>query len=128
MERVMKSIENISEMDDPHLKDALFRDAVVTYVKPFTSNKGENIKNGLRLNEKGIPKDLKAAHKSLIDIRDKIFAHNDLEYQSATFGPGSSFTVKGYEYFFSEDLLSPLNDLASTMHEHLRNEMVMWGH
>lgn len=123
MERAQKSLQKMQETDDPYLKEALFRDAVVSYVKPFTDNRGEHQKKGLRLNQKGVPEKLKSVHKSLEDIRNKLFAHNDLEYQAAQFGPGTSFTVKGYEKFYSEDLVEPLKELASAVHQHLMREM-----
>lgn len=123
MERAQKSLQKMQEAGDPYLKEALFRDAVVSYVKPFTDNRGEQQKKGLRLNQKGVPEKLKCVHKSLEDIRNKLFAHNDLEYQAAQFGPGTSFTVKGYEKFYSENLVEPLKELAAAVHQHLMREM-----
>jgi hypothetical protein len=123
MERAQKSLAKMQETEDPYIKEALFRDAVVSYVKPFSDNRGENQRKGLRINQKGIPSKLKNAHKRLEDIRNKLFAHNDLEYQAAQFGPGTSFTVKGYESFYSDDLVKPLEELVLAMHQHLQQEM-----
>ena len=123
MERVEKSLNILAETDNAYLREALFRDAVVSYVKPFSDNRGENQKKGLRINQKGIPKELKPLHKKFEDIRNKLFAHNDLEYQSAEFGPGSSFSVRGYERFYSDELIEPLKKLASIVHSHLIDEM-----
>ena len=123
MERAQRSLAKMQETEDPYLKEALFRDAVVSYVKPFSDNRGENQRKGLRINQKGIPDKLKSAHKRLEDIRNKLFAHNDLEYQAAQFGPGTSFSVKGYESFYSNELVKPLEELAIAMHQHLRREM-----
>jgi len=81
MERVQHSLSKMKELNDGYLKEALFRDAVVSYIKPFSGNRGENQKKGLRISQKGIPAHLKAAHQKIEDIRNKLFAHNDLEHQ-----------------------------------------------
>jgi len=123
MERVEKSLSLLGETDDSYLREALFRDAVISYVKPFSDNRGEHQRKGLRINQKGVPKELKSLHKEFKDIRNKLFAHNDLEYQSAKFGPGTSFSVRGYERFYSDDLIEPLKKLAFSVHRHLMEEM-----
>lgn len=124
MERVQRSLSKMEEIDDDYLKEVLFRDAVVSYIKPFSDNRGENQKKGLRVNQKGIPDNLKATHKEIETIRNKLFAHNDLEYQEPKFGPGTSFSVKGYEKVFcAPRLVESLLVLAKVMHRHLMNEM-----
>ena len=123
MERVQKSIERIETSNDQYIKEALFRDAVVSYIRPFSDNRGENVKRGLKLNQKGIPKELKSAHKEVEDIRNQLFAHNDLSKQETQFGPGTSFTVNGYEKVFCEHLVEPLKQLSVVMHEYLMQEM-----
>ena len=123
MERVQNSIEKMKETEDAYLKEALFRDAVVSYIKPFSDNRGENQKKGLRINQKGIPVGLKSAHKELEDIRNKLFAHNDLEHQQPSFGPGVSFSVKGYGKVFCDHLVEPLLQLSKAMYGHLMEEM-----
>lgn len=123
MERVEKSIARMEESSDEYVKEALFRDAVVSYIRPFSDNRGENVKRGLKLNQKGIPKELKSAHEELEDIRNQLFAHNDLARQRTQFGPGASFSVNGYEKVFCEHLVEPLKKLASCVHQHIMQEM-----
>ena len=100
MERAEKSILKMNETEDEYLKEVLFRDAVISYIKPFSDNRGQNQRKSLRINQNGIPSSLRDAHKELEDIRNKLFAHNDLEYQQPSFGPETSFSVKGYEKVF----------------------------
>ena len=123
MERVQKSIEKMEASDDEYIKEALFRDAVVSYIRPFTDNRGENVKRGLKLNKKGVPKNLKSVHKEIEDIRNQLFAHNDLAEQKTQFGPGTSFSVNGYERVFCDHLVEPLKQLASAVFENLMQEM-----
>ena len=123
MERVQKSIEKMEATNDPYIKEALFRDAVISYIRPFSDNRGENVKRGLKLNQKGIPKQFKSAHKEIEDIRNQLFAHNDLAKQDTQFGPGTSFAVNGYEKVFCEHLVEPLRQLAVAMYKYLMQEM-----
>lgn len=123
MERAQKSIEIMGASDDEYIKEALFRDAVVSYVKPFSGNRGEHIKKGLKLKKQIIPKNMKNTHKEIENIRNQLFAHNDLEQQDIKFGLGSSFSVKGYERVFFSHLAEPLKDLAAAVHSNLLNEM-----
>lgn len=123
MERVKRSIEKIEISDDEYIKEALFRDAIVSYIRPFSDNRGEHLKKGLKLKQNGIPEKLKSAHKEIEDIRNQLFAHNDLEYQNVQFGPGTSFSVKGYEKVFFNHLVEPLKQLAEAVHKKLMQEM-----
>lgn len=119
MERAKKSIEKMEASNDQYIKEALFRDAVVSYIKPFSDNRGGNVKRGLKLNQKGIPKDLKSAHKEIEDIRNQLFAYNDLAKQETQFGPETSFSINGYEKVFYENLIEPLKQLVVAMHKYL---------
>jgi len=123
MERTLKSIEAMESLKDDYLKEALFRDAVVSYVRPFSDNRGENIKRGLKLNQKNISKELKSVHKEIENIRNELFAHNDLTKQQVDFGPGTSFSIKGYEKVSFAHLVDPLKELALIIHKSLMKEM-----
>lgn len=123
MERAWKSLKKMEEVSDDYIKEALFRDAVVSYIKPFSDNRGQHQRKGLRISQKGIPPDLKILHKEIEDIRNRLFAHNDLEYQRPEFGPGTSFSVKGYEKVFLDHLVAPLITLSEIIHGKLMDEM-----
>jgi hypothetical protein len=124
MERTQRSIEKVEISDDEYIKEALFRDAVVSYIRPFSGNRGEHVKRGLKLKQDGIPENLKSVHKEIEDIRNQLFAHNDLEYQNVQFGPETSFSVKGYEKVFFCHLAEPLKQLAEAIHKKLMQEML----
>lgn len=129
MERVQRSLEYLRSTTDEHLRDALFRDAVVSYAKPFSDNKGVHTKKGMRLSEKVIPKELKAAHKEVIEIRNQLFAHMDLDRQMPRLDIHNingekhvSFTVAGYGKVYAEHLIGPLTQLAQAVHRNLIEE------
>ncbi len=56
MERVEQSLSLLGKTDDPYLKEILFRDAVISYVKPFTDNRGKIKKRGYESIKKAYPK------------------------------------------------------------------------
>lgn len=123
MKRVQRSIAILKDIDDEYLRDVLFRDAVISYIKPFSDNRGKHQRKGLRINQKGVPSKLKSAHKEIEDLRNKIIAHNDLVYQEVDFGPGTSFSVKGYERILVDHLIEPLLQLSEFVIQRLLNEM-----
>lgn len=130
MERVARSVEYLATAVDEHLREVLFRDAVVSYAKPFSDNRGVFAKKGLRISEKGIPQQLKAAHLEIIRIRDKLFAHMDLDMQKPQLSHFEingemhhSFTITGYGKVFAEHLVDPLGKLARAVHSHLMQEL-----
>jgi hypothetical protein len=130
MERAQRSLGYIAGTEDSYLKDALFRDAVVSYVKPFSDNRGLHTKKGLKIGENGIPKALKAAHKEIVEVRNQLFAHMDLDKQvphvEVYYINGEkqvSFTVKGYERVYTDHLVGSLVQLAKSVHCHLMKEL-----
>jgi hypothetical protein len=131
MERALRSLEYLNELKDEHLREALFRDAVVSYVKPFSDNRGVHTKKGLRISENGVPKELKAAHKELVEIRNELFAHVDLKRQKPQLDvyeidgeKHASLTVTGYGKVYADHLIEPLKQLAKVVHSNLMKEMV----
>ena len=58
----------------------LLRDVVVTYVRPFSSNKGQVYGNDELSSKKHVPKELRELHDELVRARKEQFAHTDLKY------------------------------------------------
>ncbi|CAD5374680.1 hypothetical protein RA210_U680001 [Rubrivivax sp. A210] len=130
MERVARSIQYLSTVTDKHIREALFRDAVVCYVKAFSSNNGIKGKRGLRISNAFIPSALIDAHDQILDLRNKLFAHVDLDNQApdvkVEIRDGRkhvSFSVKGYERIFAEHLVQPLGVLANKAHSHCMEQL-----
>ena len=123
-------MDYLNELKDEHLRAALFRDAVVSYVKPFSGNRGVHTKKGLKINETGIPKELKAVHKEIVGIRNELFAHMDLKRQMPQLDVYKikgkkhvSFTVTGYEKVYADHLIEPLKQLAKIAQSYLMKEL-----
>ena len=126
MERVQKSIEFLRGTDDKYLKAALFRDAVISYAKPFSNNRYSNQTKGLRISDSHIPKELMSAHKEILALRDELVAHTDMTIQKPKIdkyqddiGHNYSLSVSGYETIHKDHLIEPLLKLAKAVHSGL---------
>jgi hypothetical protein len=123
MERVQGNIEHIRNSDDKYMKDVLFRDAVISYAKPFLDNRHSDGSRGLRISDKCIPKELRDVHEEILALRDELIAHTDMTIQSPRIekrqddlGNNYSMTVTGYDTIHREHLMDPLFKLAKAVY------------
>ena len=126
MERVQRSIRYLHATEEKDLKAALFRDAVVSYVKPFSSSRYSDQTKGLRISSNHVPKELKAAHDEILALRDELIAHTDMtvqnpkiEHYQDEIGVNFTMSVSGYETIHKEHLIEPLVNLAMAVHSSL---------
>lgn len=129
MERVQTSVGYLSTVLEKHIRESLFRDAVVSYAKPFSGNRGISGQSRLRLADTFVSAALRVAHDEIITLRDKLFAHMDLDNQVPNVCLDRidgklriSFIVKGYERVFTEHLVVPLGALAKSAHSYCMNK------
>lgn len=134
MGRASMSLKYMSETRDAHIRGALFRDAVISYAKPFSSNKDLSGKPGLRMTDSFIPAPLNTAHREVLNLRNKLFAHLDLDHQAPQVSvyqiDGYSrvtFSVTGYQRVFAEHLVEPLATLVQKAHTHCLSELKIIG-
>ena len=120
----------LHEVQDGHLREALFRDAVICYAKPFSSNKGLSGKAGLRVSASFVPVTHNAAHAEVLALRNQLFAHMDIDKQAPRVSVETidgekhvSFSVVGYERVFTDHLIVPLRTLANAAHSFLMQEL-----
>jgi hypothetical protein len=79
MEQCCHSINMATALNDNRLIYPLMRDAVVSYCKPFSGNKGRGgVKRSLSMKE-WVLKEHWELHRQLIEVRNLSFAHSDLE-------------------------------------------------
>jgi hypothetical protein len=126
MERAQKSIELSQRTNDAYLRAALFRDAVISYAKPFLNNCYSDNSKGLRISDNHVPQELKGAHVEILALRDQLIAHTDMTVQrpkidkyTAEDGPTYSLSVTGYETIHKDHLVEPLLKLGRTVHRSL---------
>jgi len=96
----------------PHFRCCLIRDSTTAYCRPFKNCRG---RFGIyKLNEKLVPKSARGLHKRLIDLRDEVFAHTDLNARSPVLAcwPNSRYPIrlKAYDY---EGLLEKVGEIEA---------------
>jgi len=130
MDRVLKCISYIESLEDDFLKDAMVRDAVVSYMRPFSGNEGIHQRKGLKVPTSSIPANLKSQHTEIETYRQKLFAHMDISFQSPKLEcyeingkKHYSFTTKGYERTHVQHLVKPLGKLAKIVRSYLMKEL-----
>ena len=130
MDRVTRSLSLLSEVHDDYLREALFRDAVICYAKPFSSNNALDGKARIRVKASFVPQALTSTHKEIIKLRNQLFAHMDIDKQAPNISIETingekyiSFSVTGYERVFTDHLVVPLQTLAKTTHSFLMQEL-----
>lgn len=82
--RVREYLNIARNTEDKIIKDGLFKSAVVTYMKCFAPSKGRSI-----IDAKGIYKNIPGAmdcHKAFKEMRNKYFAHDEMDYKEAQIG------------------------------------------
>lgn len=126
MERVQKDIEYLRSANEKDLRAALFRDAVVSYAKPFSNNRYHDGTKGLCISSNHVPQDLKSTHHEVLALRDQLVAHTDMTLQKPQVdkrrddaGPNFSLGISGYETIHKEHLIEPLLKLAQAIHTSL---------
>jgi hypothetical protein len=131
MERAIRSLEYLETVTDVHIREALFRDAVICYAKPFSGNRSISGNRKLRVSESFVPPELSASHTEVLGLRHQLFAHMDLDRQAPNVSLEEqdgerhmSFSVVGYERVLTDHLLAPLRELAriaqSFLHQKLK--------
>jgi len=122
MERVQKDIEYLQGASEKDLRAALFRDAVVSYAKPFSNNRYRDGSKGLCISSNHVPKDLKRTHDEVLALRDQLIAHTDMTIQTPRVdkyrdeeGDNFSLSISGYETIHKEHLIEPLLKLAQAV-------------
>lgn len=122
MARARSSFDLLRSATNKDLQGALFRDAVVGYAKACSSNRNRAGKKVLRMEESFVLPSLQPAHRGVLDLRNKIIAHVDLDNQAPNVtveeidGRRSvSFTVIGYAQLLTTQLDEPLYSLVNNV-------------
>lgn len=86
----LKLAKRISEFKDViFFRETVWTAFFVNYAKPFRQSRNRNPGLGLRLTDELVPNEYRDAHNSIIKMRDKHFAHTDLDLQTNPFDANS---------------------------------------
>ena len=69
-----------SAADRADVRYCLLRSVIVSYSRPFSSNRGR-VHRSHKLAMRFVPNELRSLHQELIDLRMRLFAHTDFSYR-----------------------------------------------
>jgi len=80
MEMAKQACDLLETQSDLAVQYALLRDLVVTYARPFSTNRGRTHKRH-KLREEIVPAEMNPLHSELMTLRDQSFAHTDHDFR-----------------------------------------------
>jgi hypothetical protein len=104
----------------------LLRDIIVSYARPFSGNKGQDISKHT-LTRRVVPKRLWPLHDELINLRNELFAHTDYTYRRPKVVNWSTasrkwfpMSFRGYDYNKLDSRVSEIESLVKAVEENLQ--------
>jgi hypothetical protein len=104
----------------------ILRDLIVSYCRPFSSNKGREIRKHA-LTKKVVPRELRPLHDELIDLRNQLFAHTDYTYRMPKVLNWSTesyrwfpMQFRGYDYNRLDKRVSEITKLVQAVQGNLQ--------
>jgi hypothetical protein len=86
MNRALNTLKTIRRYKKKDVINALIRDIIVIYSKPFTNCKGTHIARHRLDKDEFVPISLHALHEKIMKYRNQIFAHTDLTARKPRLG------------------------------------------
>ena len=107
------------------IRYSLLRDAVVSYARPFSGNRGVLFKSH-SLPLKLVPREFRQLHSQLMTLRSQLFAHTDLSYRNPKvmqLGRLFPISVRAFDYESLNDEVCKLYKLISEAQHNLNLEI-----
>lgn len=108
----------------PNIRNALLRDIIVAYARPFSTSKGKLSKHNLPT--KIVPLPMRSLHKELIDLRNQLFAHTDLIFKNPEVANWSSgqrkwfpMSYRGFDYSSLNKQINEMSNLITAVKNEL---------
>lgn len=111
------------------IRYCILRDIVVSYVRPFSVNKGKLIPKH-KLTKKVVPKRLRSLHDGLMDVRNQLFAHTDYRYRKPKVANWSTadrkwfpMSFRGYDYAKLDKRIPQIEKLVNEVENNLQEKI-----
>lgn len=75
------ALDHLPEVEADFLRLCLLKDAAISYCRPFKKSRGAFNKS-LKLDNSYVPVCFIGLHTELVDLRDQVFAHTDIDVRS----------------------------------------------
>jgi hypothetical protein len=102
--QALMALDHIPLSAPEFVRLCLLKDAAISYCRPFKRSRGA-IKKCLKLDDSFVPPSMIKLHNELLNLRDQVFAHTDIDVRSAVLhywsrAPKPIFSIqfKGYDY------------------------------
>ncbi len=123
------TLKTLKRYKKDDVRNALLRDIIVTYARPFSLNKGKEIKKH-KLSLKFVPSQKRNLHDELIDLRNQLFAHTDLPFKNPKVGKWDfghykmyPMSFKGFDYKNMHRKIDEITNLVKEVHQNLVNKI-----
>jgi len=111
------------------IRYCLLRDIVVSYVRPFSVNKGTHIPKHT-LTKKVVPSRLRPLHDELVDLRNQLFAHTDYQYRRPKVANWSTpakkwfpMSCRAYDFDKIDSRISEIELLVKEVEKNLQDKI-----
>ncbi|MBL8756739.1 MAG: hypothetical protein JNK15_25810 [Planctomycetes bacterium] len=124
-DRARDALTQVDRTDVLHLREAMLRDAIVSYCRPFSGNQGAKGRHRLRADD-CVLKSERPLHDELIGLRDQLFAHSDLTYhdpKAMSVGANIMMTFKEADYDSLLPRTAQLRQLIDSVAQHVEREV-----
>jgi len=81
-DQAKRSLLMVKRYKRPEVIIALIKDAIISYSRPFSSNRGGFRKKKLKIGNDVIPNDQRKFHNKILMIRNNLVAHTNLKYRN----------------------------------------------
>lgn len=129
LDSTMHALRVLKRYRRKDVRNCLLRDIVVSYSRPFSGNKGEDIPMHI-LTKRIVPKKLRSLHDELINLRNQLFAHTDYTYRRPKVANWSTpehkwfpMSFRGYDYNKLESRVSEIEELVKSVETNLQSEI-----
>jgi hypothetical protein len=78
LDQSRQAVALLRSVAEEQLRHALFRDAVLSYCRPFSGNRRRDGTQHRLSVRKYVPKDMRSLHHELSGLRRQVFAHTDI--------------------------------------------------
>ena len=122
------SVYDGCKKNDIFIFEALVTSLVISYARPFTSNKDREGKKRITLKEGFVPKNKRCLHKKLMSYRNTLYAHSDVKKSDLTiliYKKEIRSGVSNRKRFsiWTEDYIEEMYDLVLSIRRNIKGKL-----
>lgn len=103
IQECVKSLEMLGDAVSDRMRVVLVKASIVSYARPFSSNKPLYREQSWRLDKKYVPNEFCQVHEQAIEYRNKLIAHSDIPHRSPELLRSESHFAIGHNAPFDDE-------------------------